>query len=462
MSTDDFGDLLDGLRAIHAITAEVNRELSLPLPEPQEALKRLSALIATIGRDKPVKLRHCPEEYRTQWQQFVSGNRRELELRAVRFLCWEPNVATDLRFHDFLDRAHIALGSRALQGLVRTCHQEWSRELAYGPVSASLRRRLTNFSGSNRAINKWKENIRLIAGADAPRLFAAQMVNESVAPAIVGKCAQWAIPERSAFISEVVHAASDLCRERLDGNSRLVPYLLTELLPWLDRWEIGEFKKLLGAWILSSDAERTEELREGLKRLALNKLSDPRLPINAKAWFGIQEAARSRLLQWLSRADIVFFFDHVLPKGRDPHRRKQFWLEYVNRVKQSRPLLNYDDRTRLMTLPAQVKDKIGHYGKIEGLTSAFLLDFGNVVVIEFSAAGNACYVYARARVPRLIPDFWTDSALYANGPRSLKQAGLYIERIVHRAGWQNGLRMLLASYGIRAETQRNVSNQVHT
>lgn len=418
MSTDDFGDLLDGLRAIHAVTAEVSREVSLRLPEPKEALKRLTALIATIGREKPVKLRHCPEEYRTQWRQLMSGDRQELELRAVRFLCWEPKVASDPRFCDYLDRAHIALGSRALLGLVRTCHQRWSPELAQGPVSASLRQRLTKFAGSNRVVNKWRDNVRLIAGVDAPRLFAAQIVNESVPPAIVGVCAQWAIPEHSAFISEVVHAASDLCGERLNGSRHLASYLLTELLPWLDRWEIGEFKKLLSAWILSSHAERMEELREGLKRLALNRLGDPRLPINTKAWFGVQEAARSRLLQWLSRADIVFFFDHVLPKGRDPHRRKQFWLEYVNRVKRSRPLLNYDDRTRLMTLPAQVRDKIGHYGKIEGLTSAFLLDFGNLLVIEFSAAGNACYVYDRATGSRLIPDFWTDSPFYVNRPES--------------------------------------------
>ena len=48
-----------------------------------------------------------------------------------------------------------------------------------------------------------------------------------------------------------------------------------------------------------------------------------------KNWLGIQ-VARQRLLQWLSRADIHFFFEHVLPKGTDPHGRKTFWLKYVS------------------------------------------------------------------------------------------------------------------------------------
>ncbi|HEY5864040.1 MAG TPA: EH signature domain-containing protein, partial [Candidatus Tectomicrobia bacterium] len=75
-----------------------------------------------------------------------------------------------------------------------------------------------------------------------------------------------------------------------------------------------------GTTILHPIAARDLDLQEALKKLALHdtRLGDPRLSRNMKNWLGIQEA-RQRLLQWLSRADIHFFFEHVLPKDTDPH-----------------------------------------------------------------------------------------------------------------------------------------------
>ncbi len=126
---------------------------------------------------------------------------------------------------------------------------------------------------------------------------------------------------------------------RISERPALIEYLLREILPWWEAWQIADFKHSLGSWILSSHADQIEEVREGLKQLALNKFGDPRLPVNARRWFGVQSEARAKLLEWLSRADIAFFFEHVLPKGRDPHGRKDFWLKYLKQVKQSRPLL---------------------------------------------------------------------------------------------------------------------------
>lgn len=157
------------------------------------------------------------------------------------------------------------------------------------------------------------------------------------------------------------------------------------------------------------------------------------------------------MLQWLSRADITFFFEHVLPEGTDPHGRKAFWLRYVSRVLMSRPLLNQDDATRLRITMSSQQGHMEHLGRIGGREpSAFLLDFGNVVVVEFSRVGNACYLYEKPQAAKLIPDFWTPEAFSVS---RLKSRLLATETINHdRFGkWRTNLAQLLARYGIRPE-----------
>jgi hypothetical protein len=82
-------------------------------------------------------------------------------------------------------------------------------------------------------------------------------------------------------------------------------------------------------------------------------------------------------------------------------------------------------------------------------TSAFLLDFGEVLVVEFSKVGNACYIYQKRAAKELIPDFWTTEPFHASGGKGLKQSALAAERIRHTAGWQDELSMILARHGVR-------------
>ena len=116
---------------------------------------------------------------------------------------------------------------------------------------------------------------------------------------------------------------------------------------------LQDFHAAIGATILHPVTTKNPGLQERLIKVVLSdtRLGDPRLPRNTKNWLRIQEA-RQRFLQWLSRADINFFFEHVLPRGKDPHGRKAFWLRYVPRVLMSRPLLNRDDEARLRVTTA--------------------------------------------------------------------------------------------------------------
>jgi hypothetical protein len=138
--------LLDTLATLRSALHELERHALHSFPDPAERLKPLGVVVQSIGREGPVKLRDCPTEYRVQWRDFVAGRRSDLEPRAVRFMCWEAEIATDPRFHDFLGKAEFVPTARAMQGLVASAHQRWSNQLIDGPVGVSLRRLLRSYA----------------------------------------------------------------------------------------------------------------------------------------------------------------------------------------------------------------------------------------------------------------------------------------------------------------------------
>jgi hypothetical protein len=215
-------------------------------------------------------------------------------------------------------------------------------------------------------------------------------------------------------------------------------------------------KKSMSRLILVSPKTKPE-LIEPITRLVLSdrRFGDPRLRHNQNNWLGIDDAAR-RMKEWLSTADITFFFEHVLPKGKDPHGRKAFWLRFVGcRGLVSRPLLNEVDKFRLRQILREKKEEVSHFGEIDGNTSAFLLDFGPIFVIEFSAVGNACYVYEKRAAAAMVPDLWTLQSFHVPDLKSRSNATAWVIHkkrrfIWQRNGWEEEMEGILARYGIRA------------
>ena len=151
------------------------------------------------------------------------------------------------------------------------------------------------------------------------------------------------------------------------------------------------------------------------------------------------------MIEWLSKDDIIFFFDHAFPKGGDKHKRKPFWLRYVSSVTMSRPLLSWNDQTRLKVHLQKLGSNVGNFGTITGTNSAFLLDFGHVCAIEFNHVG-ACYLYERKAMNEVVPDFFASMDFTEAG---LKQKELCLGRVRHTPGWEDELQMMLARYGVR-------------
>lgn len=389
---------------------------------------------------KPISKPPRQELYLRQWQEYNSGQREGLDSSAIRYLCWEPSVASDVKFISYLEQVKGRLNSRAIQGLVRSYHCRWDTSVANSWLAERLKGILHNFKGSQRVLAKWRESLSTILGSEAPRCFAKEILLADFRP-IKENIEEWALDGQSAFIHEAVKLATVDCREMIRRNPEGQDYFLKELLGW-GGWELSAFKKEIENTILHKNSSILSEKIQSFI-LGHANLGDPRLPRNNN-WLGISDEAKKVFISWLSRRDIIFFFEHVLPKGSDPHGRKDFWLRYVNNLRQSRPLLSEDDRLRLSTRTKDV-----NYGRISGQNSAFILDFGTIVCVEFSVVG-ACYIYPKNDFDKMVPELFASRWF---SEKELKVKGKAIGRVIHRVtvntDWRYDVESFLAKNGIR-------------
>lgn len=438
-------EALQGLEALQGSAFDLIRLVREPTVPANEQLKPLQQLIESMGQDRPARAIACPEEFRAQWQEFQNGLREDLEPRAVRYLCWESDIATHLDFHSYLRHSAFEPNARAIQGLVRSCHQRWSADLfSRSGVAERVRILLVNYEGPNRVVQRWQDAIHMILGRSGADQFGKQMLEDRRSPS--EQCRLHAVDEQSGYVLQATKSAL-VHWNKLPASSRakLDVFVVAKLVFW-DNWPRDASKEVIAAAILEG-----ERLADSLtpRILKLPYLGDPRLPTNQPNWRGVNAEARDRFISWLSAEDIAFFFEHVLPKGHDPHGRKPFWLGYVNQVRMSRAVLNWEDRARLKG--ATIKGRPINFGSIDASTSAFLLDFDRVLVVEFGSTGNACYVYEKTDARRIIQDFWTTETFRVSRwlDNSLKQPDRAVAKIAHFNGWESNMQQVLAKYGIR-------------
>ena len=126
----------------------------------------------------------------------------------------------------------------------------------------------------------------------------------------------------------------------------------------------------------------------------------------------------------------------------------------------SRPLLNWKDKSRLRANLNPKEWELLNFGSmLDPNTSAFLLDFGRVIAVEFSGYGNACYFYERSEFDSMVPDFWSANVFQSY---TLKQRKRKFVKVDHKkprhasygGGWEEQTAQNLAKRDIRPGGQR--------
>jgi EH_Signature domain len=402
----------------------------------------LAQIVQSLDQPTVQKAVKCPTDYVDQWSRFRRGELAQLTPQAVRSLCWEPAAVSDKRFAKQLSTLEV-ITPRQIQGLLHSLHRVWSKEVEGGATRRATETAIARYAGKHRLIRLWREHSAEIIGARAPETLGERVVFNRQSP---DTCfAQLRIDAASTFAQASVAAAAQECRRSWRRVTERIDYGVTELLPW-PHWDLPAFKKEIGA-VIVDDVFSVPERRDRLKAALLkdSRLGDLRLPHRRGNWAMVDLSAQRRFLEWLSRDDIVFFFEHALPQRLDPHLRKDFWLPYVKKIQVSRPLLSAEDHARLRAILRQKPLENMNIGRIDETTSAFILGFGDVWVVEFSRPGNACYVYRASEFKKMVRDIWMTQP-FRNG--NLKNPATCLRRVVHRDGWQSEMASELARLGI--------------
>lgn len=240
--------------------------------------------------------------YTAEWIAFASGNRKHLDLSAVRYLCWEPNVATSDPFLAYLWRRSLKLKSRPLAGLVRSCHAVWNADPGTYPAAGVIKDLVKQYEGSSQAILKWKSNLNAIFGARGPEALGRTLIAEK--KKLSTFLEEWYLDPQSPFARQVVEKATTLCRYQFDSPSpAIVKMLFGELLPWVG-WDIRPLRHEIGALILRVEDGQARNILQKFV-MSHKSLGDPGLPKNRANWSGMHQEAKSRFEGWLAETSSV-------------------------------------------------------------------------------------------------------------------------------------------------------------
>ena len=411
--------------------------------------------LAKAPRPDPLPTRATLADARAAWAA-SGGDIARLSGRAIRAMCWDTDSALDPAFvraagtHPDLPRSR-----RWLEGLALAYFARWRTMPEPATLEALLRKSVGEFGGRSERLVRYRTAAAHLFSPDAATRLAEALVADR--QPIDEFLHDWKIDPSSSLGEAVANATVDEWTRRFTREQRTlrgaaamgwVTHLTQELLA-SRMVGAAAFTRAVSALILWDQAEQDPSLQAAIRTFLLEdaRFRDPRLPNRNANWDLCAPEAYRRVVGWLAKGDLLFFFKFVIQE--DPHRRRDFWLRYISQAVDASVALSDDDATRLK---AQVKEKLS-YSRIDGDqgTSAFLMRFHgasrDLLCIEFSKSGNALYVHdADAFVTR-------NKSL--RRPRfhlrdDLKNGTTLIEKFIHHASlWKHRTQSYLARYGIR-------------
>lgn len=447
------GTLRVAFQGLHTSLREI-RQGCESFRAPTDLLVRLKEAARAVAAPRTPKPPADTMEALQRWKSALSSGMTEtLSRRDLRQLTWEPEAVFDARFQGVLERcwAGMPLSSRTMQALVRSFHKGWTPACEGERTAKWLRLLLGGDVRESEAIRKWKRDSAVVLGPGGRDALALKILAEDRPVAEVAT--RWGIDDHTPYFEAAVSQRAVPWAIDPQYRGPGLEKLFSRLLPWA-RKVVSEarFKELVSTVILDDRFANEGPDLVLLKAYVLGAegLGDPRLPANRARWTGVSDQARTRVLHWLTKADIVMFFETILPDSMDKHGRKPFWLRYHDSILTSRPLLTFADRFRVGLHFRGREDELQHLGTVyKQASSAFFLLFPDVLIVEFAVAGCA-YFYTGENRRKLEREMWR-SAPFSTA--ELKNMDGSREAIPHTQGWENRMASALARFGVRARSR---------
>lgn len=445
----------------------------LVLPQPDKFAKAIDRLEKKIDRITTPPLH--PNESATpralqRWQQALQTNcYDEIDSQCFYTLCSLPDVISTPAFLGYLRKRDLP--AKALTLLMLSCHREWATLSSKKETLDFVRDRLNDYQGYRKSFHHWKQFSRYLLSQDGPRLCAQELLvnlNTKVADLVER---YRLIQTRSLFLDEVATQAADFLCQSIAANiytfdSNQWDYLFEELADYFA--DKGRLATVLSTLILTADTYTTENNRtaaqELIKLFMLRKslFGDPRVyPGN---WTSIEPKAKAAFVRWLSEADIRLFFDLIIKEDGNSRKsrksRKDFWLRYLNSIQDSYVAIGKQDQKAHVATLRRFHEEGRTWAELIGNSerSAFILDFGEYVIVEFSPVGRA-YIYKKSTFLQRQKKFNLRSirGLTAYRDSNLTDTMQYVDAefaIVHASDkWIDTLRQELARLNIYVDSR---------
>lgn len=181
-----------------------------------------------------------------------------------------------------------------------------------------------------------------------------------------------------------------------------------------------------------------------LKQFALDQWQNPQMK-SANRWSGVSDDVRKMMLHWFAKADLEHFFSLLQGEGGVDRARLHYWLRFVNQISYTRIVMGADaflNRSADFT-DFRTKNK-GRFSQLTGgdtANNAFIMKIGDYYFVEFSATGNACYIYSSLKLP-----FNPETKHFTL--TELRNRSSAHERIIHNGSWEWKADQTLARLGI--------------
>lgn len=432
-------------------------------PFDPEGLDKLAAAVGDMDRrtsGMTLPPLPDPEAHAKAKRRWIETGRRpsRLERREIRLLCQHPSTAVSADWVSSLAHSGPARFRRSwIEHLFGHYLAQWRNMADAKELETALHELLARLSLVEPWGREFSENSEGLIGPETPRRLLQDLPNPLYGWA--GVTAKWDL-SREAGLGQAVMLGALESWQQLWRNKRqkmTVAEATTEIRDAFDGLLSepgipgGIFTFTIASLILSEWAKDRSEIRNTLleKLLLHPRLGDPRR--QPQNWYPMAEA-RDRVISWMARKDLRFFYDSVVSDHSDDQGRKAFWLRYVDQVSDFRLVLGEEDQLRMS---AMLKEMPSHFAQMEGTNkpSAFILKFRSkqgedLICVEFSRTGNSLYVYDAASFEAGVGSL---DALYfriGSEPRNLKSREYSMYQKRHIGDWQWEVAIFLKNRGI--------------
>lgn len=457
----------DGLARLNLDLTELQQTLLSGSIDPAPYLREL---VRTVGRLEAkferISLPKPPLDADVVWLRWqeVKQDLSLLDAREVRTLCVSPKTAMKRRFVVALAANPDGLKRWSnFYGFVQAYFAHWRKMDEPQSAEKLIQSMLVKgrLPRTSRMLDLWRGSHFLFSPDAARRISEIIIRDRKLVPQV---CAEYYVEPSSALaLAAHEQAAALSVAELIHRDQRVGQETALRELQWIAGNLLTAslsptlYREAMSKLIVSRLAEGMPAFQSALVDLVHSddRLGDPRLAYCAPNWRTMPSEAKERLLAWLAKDTLQFFFDTLVPKNDKNRRRAEFWLEYAKKpgkIKDFQVAVSAEDLPKIRASRAKT---IPRYSTIAyGKTSAFLMVFEgfgkDYVVIEFSETGNAVYIYERKVFEASGASMRSNSYDMAE---DLKRKDDAEDRLLHptetRDGWETKARRRLAELGIR-------------